>query len=373
MLELIISDNEDTANELLIDGVPLTRESGEIDRGKENLWVRIYNYNLSKKITAMSIDEIPKEIHSLKLHYPLDFNEYFQNIDFFRDYDKDEFEEMNFTLSWDFEKWKKPYSIEEFALALKEVILEYEDEGIVWQEDEEFASNGCMISFRRFDKKETIRTEVERKMPIIIEIMGKVHVLLAKQSREDSIISLFDFPEQVRVPCEQYLVYFAEFLKNIGINATTDISHQAGRVLFSVTPESKEIALEQIREALQIYLQLPKSFAHSGFTNMQLEPREQQLLANIQHLNGQLMLANAIAYTQGETIQNQRDVIEQQRKIIDATILQQSLLIEAKDADSLDKEEILGGTVSLTNLEVKGFQINIPNIYRLLRDKIIKK
>ncbi len=84
------------------------------------------------------------------------------------------------------------------------------------------------------------------------------------------------------------------------------------------------------------------------------------------------MLASALAQTQGETIQNQRDIIGQQRKIIDATILQQSLLIEAKDADSSDKEEILGGTVSLTNLEVKGFQVNIPNIYRLVRDKIIK-
>lgn len=68
----------------------------------------------------------------------------------------------------------------------------------------------------------------------------------------------------------------------------------------------KKTALEQIREALEIYLQLPNSFAHSGFTSMHLEPREQQLLANIQHLNGQLMLANAIAQAQGVTIQNQK-------------------------------------------------------------------
>ncbi len=34
-------------------------------------------------------------------------------------------------------------------------------------------SDGCMIRFHRFDKKETIRTEVERKMPIIMGVIGE--------------------------------------------------------------------------------------------------------------------------------------------------------------------------------------------------------
>ncbi|WIG46930.1 hypothetical protein QPL78_20400 [Bacillus halotolerans] len=374
MLEIIISEDKKVSNQLIINGVTITQDLGIFSTGgTDNIWVSIYDSDLSEKIMEIAFDETPKEIWNLELYYPLDFIEFVKEIEIGRDLDQTAFTELNFVFSFDIEKWKKPFSIEEYGEAMREVVSEYKDHEIEWVIRDELIVNGFNIKCKDFKGDEKIKAVLERHIPLIQEIGEKVKPLLIKKSREGSVVSLFDFPEHVRVPCEQYLLYFVEFLKNIGISATTDISHQAGRVLFSVTPESKKTALEQIREALEIYLQLPNSFAHSGFTSMHLEPREQQLLANIQHLNGQLMLANAIAQAQGVTIQNQKDVIEQQQKLVDASILQQSLLIEERDSNSPDNEEILGGTVSLTNLEVKGFQVNIPNIYRLIRDKIIKK
>lgn len=374
MLEIILSEQEQTKNKLVIDGVTIPGNLAYISSNEnENIWVNIYNYDLSQKITEIRFNDIPKEIGRLGFFYPLDFTEFIEEIVFDRGFYNNGNAQLNFKFSWDFEKWKKPFSIEEFAEALEKIVLEYKNMGIEWIQEDEIISNGCHISCLNFNKNEVIKTEVEKILPLIKEIIKKVDILLVEKSREGSVISFFDFPKQVQVPCEQYLLYFVEFLKNIGIDATSEISHQAGKVLFSVTPESKETALEQIREALDIYLQLPHSITNASFMNMHMAPKEQQLLANIQHLNGQLMLANALAQTQNEIIGYQKITIEQQQRLVDTTILQQSLLVNSINDDSTEKEEILGGSISLTNIELKGFQVNLPSIYRWLREKIGKK
>ncbi|HYJ88718.1 MAG TPA: hypothetical protein VEW46_21810 [Pyrinomonadaceae bacterium] len=69
------------------------------------------------------------------------------------------------------------------------------------------------------------------------------NTLLGEDS--DSVSALFEFPEEVRLPCEQYLQYFAEFLRDLGVNANTSLVQQAGQVLFTVTPTDQEQALSK--------------------------------------------------------------------------------------------------------------------------------
>ena len=49
-------------------------------------------------------------------------------------------------------------------------------------------------------------------------------------------MTYFEFPDAVRVPCEQYLLYFAQFLRDLGVEASSELRHEVGMVLFSVTP-----------------------------------------------------------------------------------------------------------------------------------------
>ncbi|MEC5238475.1 hypothetical protein P9C03_13745 [Bacillus mycoides] len=53
---------------------------------------------------------------------------------------------------------------------------------------------------------------------------------------------------------------------------------------------------------------------------MSTDPKIQQLIANTQHLNSQLMLCTASMQMQAQTI------INQQQRMLDATILQTSLV-----------------------------------------------
>ncbi|WP_230163449.1 hypothetical protein, partial [Peribacillus simplex] len=195
-----------------------------------------------------------------------------------------------------------------------------------------------------------------------------INILLSQG--KNTVLSIFNFPEQVRTPCEQYLLYFVQFLKELGIEATADIKHEAGDVLFSVNPISGHTALMQIRQALEIYLQMPDILSNTNNMQIPIDPKVQQLMANIQHLNGQLMLSNAISQAREETIQHQQVTIRQQQVIIDATIIQHSLL-SISQGENNEKEEILGGTVSLTKIQGKGFEVNLPTIYRWIKNTIV--
>src|SRR5215469_11433116 len=65
-----------------------------------------------------------------------------------------------------------------------------------------------------------------------------------------SVSKLFTFPAPIKSACEQYLLYFGQFLSDLGIQTQTELAENAARVLFSVTPIDATQALSQIRDAL---------------------------------------------------------------------------------------------------------------------------
>lgn len=163
------------------------------------------------------------------------------------------------------------------------------------------------------------------------------------------------------------LLYFVQFLKDLGVQATADIRHEADDVLFSVTPSNKDEALETIKLALELYLQLPSNPAVSMPSEYSMAIPVQQLVANIQHLNTQLMLTQSALQLKDATIQALQTTIVQQRQVLTGQIILDSLQrIETPDRTE-DKEQLLGGAVALTKYEGDGFELNVPLIYRWLK------
>ncbi len=54
------------------------------------------------------------------------------------------------------------------------------------------------------------------------------------QEEHRSVTFNLDVPEAFRVPCEQYLMYFVQFLHNFGVEVEADLKHSAGEVLFTL-------------------------------------------------------------------------------------------------------------------------------------------
>ncbi len=163
---------------------------------------------------------------------------------------------------------------------------------------------------------------------------------------ELSIFTIFNFHENLKSSCEQYLLYFAQFLQDIGINATSNLKEEAGKVLFSVTPIDDKVALEKIREALAVYLNLPASpiVYDDSFAAMRL----QQQVENLQHsqrmavrelqFNEKLLIAQSdTIHGKNITISQQQSVIEQQQKIIEKISSKSIMMDSVENKEELEK------------------------------------
>ena len=187
-----------------------------------------------------------------------------------------------------------------------------------------------------------------------IRLIEKIHqysvLNLLSEFKNNDVNTVFKFPEELKASCEQYLLYFAQFLQDLGINATSNLKEEAGKVLFSVTPTDDIEALDKIREALAVYLNLPASpiVYDESFAAMRL----QQQIENLQHsqkmavreirsAERELRLAQTVIEQQDKIITQKDSIIEQQNKVIDK-ISSKSIMIDSLE-NKEELEEIFDG------------------------------
>ncbi|MGZ5445107.1 MAG: hypothetical protein ACXW5U_24970 [Thermoanaerobaculia bacterium] len=259
-------------------------------------------------------------------------------------------QEIDFRLTPDALNWSGPWSIMTYSQAAADVVNALRREDIVGD-----VSVDGDIEIRAVAAKLTVGECIETWRPLIEQLQPDADRYLAGES--DAVIVEFRFPPAVKVACEQYLLYFAEFLADLGIAASAELREHAGAVIFSVTPTNSREALSHIREALDLYLQLPTTNVGSD----EHDPSSDKLLANIYHLRSQLMLARAVIQTQQATIRAQETTIDLQRRILTPERI-------TAGNQSVPREEFLGGTLALTRYEGKGFEVNLPAIFRRLRE-----
>ena len=190
----------------------------------------------------------------------------------------------------------------------------------------------------------------------------------------ESINLVFNFPRQVATACEQYLLYFTEFLRELGVDAGTNITHDAGKTLFSVVPADAEQALHKIREALDIYLQLPVVYEQSTSIVPMTDIPTQQLIAQVQHLSSQLMLGAALLQTKDATLQAHQAALQAQaitiatlHRAFNGEIIINSIQNAPDVPKVTDEEPVLGGALILGRAGPEGVQVNLGEIYRKLR------
>lgn len=273
---------------------------------------------------------------------------------------------LRFEFQFWMDDWKGDWTIADYVLRLRDVVRELDDPAVRWVGSrDEFRDiyEGFSVSIAGANRSNSLQANIDALAPKIGELHRHTQSELEAEAREGAVVVRFEFPEEVRVPCEQYLVYFADFLKDLGVGADTALNSEAGSVLFSVKPTDSAQALEQIREALDIYLRLPASpISEVSFDDV----AAQKLLANIRHLEGQLALAQAVMRAQQASIEAQATTIINQQKILSGDIVINSVTPN-------DREELVGGAVTLTKYEGKGFEINLAQIMRRLRNSFSKK
>lgn len=273
---------------------------------------------------------------------------------------------IKFSFSLNIDNWKGEHSPQEYLEEIDRAFPDKSNAHLSYRYEEyDYA-----ITFRIASPEHRIVDEVLRCREHFRRALDGVAKKLASDVRPHSITEPFNFPEEVAVPCEQYLLYFVRFLRDLGVEATSDLKHEAGQVLFTVTPRSEEEALDKIRTALHVYLRLPASPVSNDMSN---EIAIQRLESQVLRVQSDLKLAAAELQAKNATIEAQRITINVQKSLLNGEILLDSMKDVTPKEKEEDKVEFLGGSVALSVYKDKGVELNWAKMFNHLRALFRKK
>lgn len=269
-----------------------------------------------------------------------------------------------FELNYDWEVWAHPWSVLDFASRLKQLIEDHGTEECSYSQVEPdmiTVEAGMLCEIAHADR--IVNDELAIWLRFLGEIATKAVTELNSDASKDTLVTLFKFPSEVATACEQYLIYFSQFLKDLGIDANVGIRHEASSVLFSVTPTTGAEALDNVRQALDIYLSLPSAPHRDNVAGESRDIAVQQLQANIYHLKSQVILSLAMVQAQKAQIEALELSNYRHKQLL-------AMNGWTENHSRQSGEPILNGLVEIRPLEVKGATINLPEIWRLLKRRV---
>ncbi|MDQ3181662.1 MAG: hypothetical protein M3Q33_14225 [Acidobacteriota bacterium] len=372
------------------------------------LSISTFDEETSKRLSSLSLNDFENRIDNIRLLRIEKLDSFLLSIGFYRVNSKEKIDfirnrfEIKFFLDTDLFNWKQFYGFSTYKKLLKYIcekererdvlaifdkpLADFDTESSTSVEDinNEYELNETIIiSFTFLDNGEKIRNIIKKYQKTFFELHEKAVGFLAEENIENTLISYFAFPEQIKTFCKQYLLYFATFLRDLGISADSNLKEEAGKVLFSVTPTDDIEALDKIREALAVYLNLPSSpiVYDESFAAMRLH----QQIDNLQHsqrmavrelqFNEKLLIAQSDAiYEKNLTISQQQSVIEQQNKIIEKISSKSIMMDSVENKEEL--EEIFEGLKigkSKFLMEQLGVHLNPATALKTVGKKILGK
>lgn len=379
MLDIkIIKSKKDNNERYLIEVNGLSSSKSYVYDSEEKE-AYVYDRITENELLAYSPNEISKFLNNVHTFHNYNFWEFNIEFNFFclsnlqYKWHSKEFTGPYILVNINFEteNWAKPWSLYQFSKKFKNVCIEINNPKIVFFSDDEdddssaFPLNG--IGFYYFiDSNANLAKEFEIVQDYLKFLIKETNKQLLEETDIESVIAVFDFPLDTKSICKQYLIYFAQFIADLGFNIDTEIKEEANNTLFKIIPKDKDIALEQIRKALDIYLNLPTR-EEINELNSSADIAAKQWAANILHLQSQLMLSESIIKAKNVTIDNLNLALYQQNQ------KPETIIIQASDKTK-DEENILWNLVSVGNLNIEkvGIRVYFPELIRRLKRKFSK-
>jgi hypothetical protein len=269
---------------------------------------------------------------------------------------------FGFRLNVEMDDWAALWSLKNFSEGLQIIIKNRGDNKIIYfQDDEDFVSNGFGIKVQIENLEQSINDVLDTTFLEVDNIIKETNQYLGSIIDNQSVISFFNFPDSIKGPCQQYLMYFAQFLKDLGINVETEIKEQAHSTLFKVTPNDKNEALDKIKEALEIYTNAP-ALNDLQFQNMNNgDIAFMQLQANVMHLKSQMMFANTALQMKDATIE-----------ALQLSNYQLKAMVVANREKGSQEADVIPGIVAVKKYDGKWFSVNLPEVLNRLKRQFNK-
>lgn len=274
-----------------------------------------------------------------------------------KDHEQNVFPSVQISLGINPGGWAKGWSVSAFAEKFQENINQLGNNRIRYFQDG--GIHNCNFGFIHglTDMSVIIGEAVNNTFDIALSLIKATDNQLRSTIDQDSVLQYFQFPQETKTACRQYLIYFTQFLADLDISVETDIIEQAGKTLFKITPSDKTQALDLIREALNVYLNAPGNKEFQDMTDNH-NIAIQQWQSNVFHLQSQLLLAKS-------TYQANQATIE----ILQLSNFRYRELFESgkQSLEGKDRESVIKDIVDIKKFDGKWFSINFPEILRKLK------
>lgn len=265
-----------------------------------------------------------------------------------------------------FEEWEDLKKIKKKSDALCEKLLE-KFKGDLFLEGDSFNDRFPHV---KITGKKLPDQCLYQEMSYIIEKLSSIQQEILSEGLLDeqpSIMQEFEFPKEIRVYCEQYLIYFAQFLKDVGVEVTASITENDGKSIFHVTPKSKDEALKKIHKALGAYLNLPVVVTLDQFPSLDSSMEVKILHSQIHDFQNKLSLAIEKIRQQNLSLEMKNRIIDQQNSLMQSMQSGRVLMESMRDEDQ-DCEKIIDGALSIKKYDLGPLELDLPNIFRKMKE-----
>ncbi|BCL72184.1 hypothetical protein TUMSATVNIG1_41510 [Vibrio nigripulchritudo] len=172
----------------------------------------------------------------------------------------------------------------------------------------------------------------------------------------NKIVAKFQFAPEAQQACTSYVLYFIEFLRDMGIDANGQIESHESNVLFTVEPKSKDESLTVISQALAMYLSSSEVDIHNITPSAdELDPltelKIEKLKSEIDRLKSSLRTNEAILRYQDRLLTNSKHTQLPKQPL-------EGLSEVYVDDKKLDKGSFLGGGIKLGVYKKAGIEID---------------
>ncbi|WDD97574.1 hypothetical protein [Thalassomonas actiniarum] len=258
----------------------------------------------------------------------------------------------------DYEEWAYPFSMKNFSKTYQQ---KFQDIGVEATIDND---NGydCIINIPyNFDNKETLFGIIINYCKIAIDCYKASLAELSNEGIKNSIIKYFEFPDNYKNICSQYLIWFGEFLKNLGIEANVTTNPENKQTSLIITPKKDTESLGEIEKLFYQYLQFPYQEFLSNSSNLSMEEQYliSSLTAQVENFKTQIQMKETMIRMQLATI----DQLQEHNNT-------QKLLITSLQGKPEDIISIGNGAISLKNkLKLGPLEVKPKELF----EKFIKK
>jgi hypothetical protein len=351
-LQIIESKNSSPLenHSLLIDGVQ--DESTQIMTDVNTYQLHTSNLKLIENLRTWSIERL-KESQISMIRYDLNENEYFEQVIYlFISGKKDWTIELG--LYPKMRNWDKFYNLRDYVHEIENLC-----HGDIQLDGVDELEEGYGIRLIIDDQLVTFGSYLDTLLTAFAKIEKEAEIKMYEKLNKSTFISFFKFPTEYEVACKQYLIYFIEFLRDLGVEATSKLSTEQAKTVFMVKPIDKHLALETIKDLLSLYLGLPSINNIQTVDIVTQEVTIQKLISNIQFLHSQITLNNALIQTKNATIE-----------ALELSNYQLKSILNNNENRNSDSEDIIGGIVSVEKFKKNGITIDLAEILRRIKQKL---